>query len=298
VAFLLEPTMTKTTAMKKDAIIAAVKEYAASLGRVPSVMEFQRGTKISKYHVRRNFGTYTQMLSDAGLQCAGQGHLAELHALFLDWAGIVREMKKIPTIADYDLHSKFSVRPLTRRYESWTRVAGGMREYAIENGLEVEWEDVLKVIADYQQPPQRRSGTFRQTTGLPFRRQIMNDQPVYGQPLLNFPMTYAPTNENGVIFAFGSVARELGFSILRIQAGFPDCEAMREIEPGRCQRVRIEFEHESRNFMAHMHPVSGCDLIVCWYNNWPDCPLEVLELSSLIGNPKKPYHGSTASRDR
>jgi hypothetical protein len=126
----------------------------------------------------------------------------------------------------------------------------------------------------------------------------MNDQPVYGQPLLNFPMTYAPTNENGVIFAFGSVARELGFSILRIQAGFPDCEAMREIEPGRCQRVRIEFEHESRNFMAHMHPVSGCDLIVCWYNNWPDCPLEVLELSSLIGNPKKPYHGSTASRDR
>jgi hypothetical protein len=23
-------------------------------------------------------------------------------------------------------------------------------------------------------------------------------------------------------------------------------------------------------------------LIVCWINNWPDCPLEVIELSSVL----------------
>ncbi len=76
--------------------------------------------------------------------------------------------------------------------------------------------------------------------------------------------------------------------VMRLQAEFPDCEAMREVEPGRWQRVRIEFEYESRNFLAHMHPVAGCDLIVCWNHNWKDCPLEVLELRTLPKSPELP----------
>jgi hypothetical protein len=44
----------------------------------------------------------------------------------------------------------------------------------------------------------------------------------------------------------------------------------------------LNFEYESHNFVTHMHPESGCDLIVCWHNNWPDCPLEVLELQSIV----------------
>jgi len=48
--------------------------------------------------------------------------------------------------------------------------------------------------------------------------------------------------------------------------------------------VNLEFEFESRNFRDHGHPLTGCDVIVCWRHNWPDCPahIEVLELSSLI----------------
>jgi hypothetical protein len=94
----------------------------------------------------------------------------------------------------------------------------------------------------------------------------------------------APTNEQGVIFLFGAVARKLGFAVIRIQAGYPDCEAFREVEPGRWQWVRIEFEYESRNFLAHMHAPEKCDLIVCWSHNWPECPLEVLELKSALSN--------------
>ena len=48
-------------------------------------------------------------------------------------------------------------------------------------------------------------------------------------------------------------------------------------------RVRIEFEYESRNFLTHMHSTSECDLIVCWSHNWLDCPMEVIELKSLVG---------------
>ena len=49
---------------------------------------------------------------------------------------------------------------------------------------------------------------------------------------------------------FGAVAREQGFAITRVQAAFPDCEAMREIEPEKWQPNKIEFEYESRNFLT------------------------------------------------
>jgi hypothetical protein len=80
------------------------------------------------------------------------------------------------------------------------------------------------------------------------------------------------------------------------QAAFPDCEAMRRVEPGLWQRSRIEFEKESRNFLAHMHPASHCDLIVCWVHNWKECPVEVLELSKLVkfSNGEGPTNRSPA----
>jgi hypothetical protein len=76
----------------------------------------------------------------------------------------------------------------------------------------------------------------------------------------------------------------LGYVVESVQAGFPDCEAKRQIGPKSWQRVNIEFEFESRNFREHGHPLTGCDVIVCWRHNWPDCPahIEVLELCSGI----------------
>jgi len=63
----------------------------------------------------------------------------------------------------------------------------------------------------------------------------------------------APTTENGVIFAFGRVADKLGFEVERIQTAFPDCEALREVAPGKRQREKVEFELFSRNFLEHQH---------------------------------------------
>jgi hypothetical protein len=48
------------------------------------------------------------------------------------------------------------------------------------------------------------------------------------------------------------------------------------------QRVRVEFEFRSRTFRAHGHDPDQCDVIVCWQDNWPDCPIEVVELKSAI----------------
>jgi hypothetical protein len=87
-----------------------------------------------------------------------------------------------------------------------------------------------------------------------------------------------------VVFLFGAVARQMGFVVTRLQPSFPDCEALRRVDRDRWQLKRIEFEYESRNFILHEHDIQGCDIIVCWKHNWPECPLEVVELSKLDWN--------------
>jgi hypothetical protein len=112
----------------------------------------------------------------------------------------------------------------------------------------------------------------------------LEDRPTYGRPIDFRGLRHEPVNEQGVVLLFGMVAKELGYIVEAVQSGFPDCEAKRQIAPQRWQRVHIEFEFESRNFRDHGHPPSGCDVIVCWRHNWPQCPaqIEVLELSTLL----------------
>ena len=114
------------------------------------------------------------------------------------------------------------------------------------------------------------------------KRPFHRDRPIYG-PLIIFPgLANEPVDELGVVFVFGMLAHRLGFAVLRTQAKFPDCEALREIQPEKWQRVRIEFEYESRNFSKHGHKKDACDLIVCWrHTDWAECPsnLEVISVN-------------------
>lgn len=113
-------------------------------------------------------------------------------------------------------------------------------------------------------------------------RRVFPDRPLMGAPLLLPGMAHAPVNEMEVVLLFGMLAAQLGFIVDSVRTGFPDCEARLEVEPGRWQRLKIEFERESINFREHRHDPSGCDLIVCWKHNWPGCPLRVLELEEIV----------------
>jgi len=267
--------------MSREEIIGAMHECATQLGRAPNVAEFRRLSKISLNQIRKNFVNYTRLLSASGVERHGAGYTASLKSLFLDWARVVRETGKIPTIAEYELEGKYSIRPLIRRFRTWSAVPAGLLEYARQEGLEGEWEDVMKILADYLEGEARQTRTLESPTIMPLRPRLPKDQTIYGKPM-GGPLNCAPTSENGVIFAFGCVAQKLGYYILHIQTACPDCEALREVGPNRCVRVRIEFENESRNFLTHMHSIDDVDMIVCWTHNWPECPLEVLELRTLF----------------
>ena len=268
--------------MSKEEILSAMSRCAAELGHPPSRTEFRRFVNISLSQIKKKFGSYAELLSASGMEHQGSGYTASLRALFLDWARVVREKGKIPTMAEYELEGKFSVRPMVRRFGTWKNAPAGLLGYARQQGMEPEWGDVLKIVTDQVEAQASKTPTSDSPTILPLRPRVREDETIYGQPM-HAPLNCAPTNENGVIFAFGSMAKDLGFSVLQIQAAFPDCIALRRVGPNRCVLVRIEFEYESRNFLAHMHEESGCDLIVCWKHNWPDCPLEVLPLEKLMG---------------
>jgi hypothetical protein len=254
-----------------------VQELAAKLGRAPRLAEFYERTRMSTHQVRRHFGTFTRMLSASGVERQGPGVSLALEPLFLDWAEVTRKLGKIPTKADYAMAGKYSLRPYTRRYRSWGNVPQGLKEYAIRHQLTNEWHDVLKIIGDHV----KAAGTSPGISGGALRAGKRSDRPVYGRPMFA-PFSFAPTNEQGVLFVFGVVAHALGFTITRVQTEFPDVEAMREIGPNQCQRMHLELEYESRNFLTHMHPLDGCDGIVCWIDNWPECPLEVIELRTVV----------------
>jgi len=100
--------------------------------------------------------------------------------------------------------------------------------------------------------------------------------------LINFRgLVYSPINEQGVVFLFGRVLEDLNMYIEEVRTKYPDCVARRYTGKG-WERVYIEFEYTSSNFEQHKHDPKECSIIVCWEHDWPDCPLEVIELKSLI----------------
>jgi len=107
---------------------------------------------------------------------------------------------------------------------------------------------------------------------------------VYGDPIQFRGVRHAPADVGGVIFLFGMVARELGFMVEAISSGFPRCEAMRQLAPGKWTRLRIEFELKSRDFRDAGRNPAACDLLVCWDDTWPDRPasLDVLSLAQIL----------------
>ena len=270
--------MSRKKYLAKEEIIADVLAYTKKLGRVPSVSDLERNTKITRHDMIRLIGSYGETLKLCGLKRTGSGMRADTKELLLDWVKIVREQKRIPKLHEYERGGLYSEVPFRKRFGAWCNVPRAVKRYALENGLLDEWKDVIELI---DSRPKSKKDMKPEIWGQPKSR-ILSDRPVYGRLLHPSPLICAPLNEAGVIFLFGTLAERLGFQMLRIQAGFPDAEGLRLMPENRLQRVKIEFEFESRNFLYHGHDASLCDLIICWEHNWPECPLEVIELKRMF----------------
>jgi len=254
-----------------------ILDCTGRLRHVPTLAELLEMTDVSHRNIIKHFGGYIGALQACNLErneLGGRGHKISLEKLFTGWAGIVRKLKKLPSMSEYELHSRYTTTPLVRRFGSWRNVPHALKLFAEKFGLAEEWKAELALV--------RVTGVLPAGKTEKWLTAMLNT-PLYGPPISPGPLAYGPVNELGVVFLFGAMVQQLGFVVHKLQTEFPDCEAMRRVGEERCQLVRIEFEYESRNFLKHMHEASGCDLIVCWRHNWPACPLEVLELRSRIG---------------
>ena len=298
----------------KQLILESLAAIARGAGRPPSRSEFVSLSGISEHSVSQFFPRWTAALRAAGLQPYTLNSRLDDRELLEDWGYAVRRNRKIPTRRVYRHLGKFDTRTFERRFGPWSQLSQVFRNFAKSKP---EWADVLALLpAPAPKPSQKRVPTSppnsvsspasvaqallpvrfspskkkcaanRQSPSTPppgkLRYPPLDDRPTYGQPMDFRGLRHEPVNEQGVVLLFGMVAKELGYTVEAVQSGFPDCEAKRQIAPHRWQRVHIEFE--SRNFRDHGHSLTGCDVIVCWRHNWPDCPpqIEILELSSLI----------------
>jgi HNH endonuclease len=270
--------------MTKQEVKEAIVACAEKLGHVPSVTEFTKMMAISRQRVRRHFGSYTRALAECNMESRGTGggnNRVPLEKLLLDWATVAQTVKKVPSMGEYEMLGKYSTRPLVRAFGSWRQVPYGLKAFAESHGLAEPWQAELGLVGGTDSGTAAGTAIAPATSSTHWSATLLN-KPAYGRPMWPGPIANAPVNELGVVFLFGAMAWQLGYVAQRWQTEFPDCELIRRVSEDKCQLVRAEVEYESRNFLKHMHEISGCDMIICWKHNWPECPLEVLELSKLI----------------
>jgi hypothetical protein len=265
--------------MTKEEILTAIRVCAKKLGRNPNRRELEAMAGVTAKVLYNRLGSMRKALEEAGLEVIGPGFAQPESVLLLDWAAVARKLQKLPSAHEYQSVGRFTSKPFHTRYGSWRKTPELFRGFAESQGIGEKWSDVLAMIAGRPAEEVVTSGVMEPQVR---KGALLCDRPVYGPPLQMAELAHAPVNELGVVFVFGAMARRLGFIVHRLQAGFPDCIAMHEMAPGQWQRVRIEFEFESRNFLKHRHRADRCDVIVCWRHNWKECPLEVMELREEI----------------
>jgi hypothetical protein len=262
-----------------ESLLARLHELARELDtRRISRSTWVRATGINDHHVIKHFDSWNGFVRAAGLIADDRSRLSDdelfeaMRAAFLKAGGIVTRtaFRKVCRYSD-DAYAK--------RWGRWPNVLARFRSWADMNAPDFPYLDDLP--RDSLDPPTGRTDTGSSPVALAW---TSTQRTQYG-PFLNFRgLQHAPINEQGVVFLFGIVAFDLGYVVEGVGTGFPDCEAKRCVSKAGdvWERVRIEFEFRSRNFVAHGHDPAACDVIVCWEDNWPDSPVEVLELRSAI----------------
>ena len=268
----------------KKTVLEAIRRVAATLNHSPSRSEFKAKSGMTEYQILQHFPSWREAVRAAGLEPDATNVKLADEDLLQDWGDLVRKHRQIPTRNQYRREGRYSPGVFDRHFGPWSRMPSVFREFAQGKA---EWADVLPLLPTTSPKQTSRNNSIladERPMAIQQRHRKLESRPTYGNPIDFRGLRHEPVNEDGVVFLFGMVAKELGYMVEAVQAGFPDCEAKRQIDAGKWQRVRIEFEFESRNFRDHGHSEDGCDIIVCWRHNWPNCPshLEILELASVI----------------
>ena len=85
-------------------------------------------------------------------------------------------------------------------------------------------------------------------------------------------------SEDAVKTLFILLSSRLGYRILSVGVkGFDYV-----LVDGNGNVFNAEAEYYASEFVKHKHSVEECGLLICWVDDWPDCPIRKLVLSELV----------------
>jgi hypothetical protein len=267
--------------MDRETIIKEFKRIAqeSEAGTV-SRSQFKSKSGISEWQIHKYFDSWNEAVEAAGLTPTDVSRIDDT-ALFQEMKDVFVKFGGVCTRTKFNKLCKYSVDAYKKHFGKWNDILLAFKTWLSESGETFPFLNQLpntNVLnkAEDSIPRSKRNVETPSWNSL--------GKMTYGS-FLNFRgLQHAPINEQGVVFLFGMVCFELGFVVEAVRTGYPDCEAKRRVNRKRdeWERVRIEFEHCSSHFRDHGHDPKGCDVIVCWQHDWPECPLEVIELKTAI----------------
>jgi hypothetical protein len=246
------------------------------LGRVPSQPEYTKLGKYSQTPLLTRFGVWSNVPPAMKMVMKQQGWEKE----WKDVLGAIEEyLRGKAAVAG----KRFRVEELPTLCAQGAQSVGNAANISGKRGQSRKTKSdsnptLCAKSAQRMGHPANNKGHATKIEGPHSKQKDAKAPDVYGHIMRPGPMLCAPTNEQGVLFLFGAMAEKLGFGVLVIRSAYPDCIALMRMDEESCRLVKIEFEKESKNFLRHMHDKSDADIIVCWKHNWPECPLEVVEL--------------------
>src|SRR6185437_2705417 len=115
--------------LTKEELTAAILASAVKLGKTPTRGELMALSGATPRNVRKHFGSYQSAMEACGLEINGAGKKVTMQSLFQDWTGIVRTLKKVPSLMEYEQLSRYSVRPMLRMFGMWVNMPDGIKMY-------------------------------------------------------------------------------------------------------------------------------------------------------------------------
>jgi hypothetical protein len=215
--------------MDKDEIIAELRRVAELLGTTSVTrQQFSQYGRIGVKTVEYKFGTWNQAIKAAGLVPTKPGVQNVLldEELLQEIIRLTKEIGKQPTLGELSAKGQFSLMPYKTRWGSLDeacKVAYAKYGYPLVDGGKLPDRPARK-----QQVSSSSKGAIRQ---IHKRQQGGSRKKVqYGEPMDFRGLRHAPINEQGVVYLFGMVSRELGFLIESVKAPYPDCEGKRCVD--------------------------------------------------------------------
>jgi hypothetical protein len=264
----------------REELLTALSTFATEQQTdISSEAAFCKAIGISYKPIHRLFGDWNGFISVGGLKPHPMQKMRIADEELLDdYLRVVQSMNgRLPPYHEFAQVAKFSMGSYENRFGGFK----GFRRQAVQRGIQLGIVQPA-ILPDETEEPSTS------TEAAVSNRQPLDDRPLLGEEI-NVPgLVHAPLNEMGVVYLFGPLAEELGYRIESFNPiGFPDCEGKRLVSKGRLQRVRIEFEFRSSNFVLHKHDASKCDLIVCWIHDWKNSPIEVCCLKEIVSNSQR-----------